>query len=640
MLAFAHPAFLWLLPLAAAPLLIHLLGRDRPPRLVFPTLRFLRPTPVSVQGRRRWQDILLMVVRMALLATLCLLAAGPFLSSKPSVEDAAEGADRRGVAILLDDSASMRGNRGTLPEEFREFRERAGEGDCRVWRIGGHPEELSGDGEWRGGWCAGRPGLALAAASEWLAPYPPEGRELHVFSDFQESDWEAVEGALPPGTRLVLHASPAPVSENCGILRVEVRGAAGGRLRIQARLRHWGAGPVTREAVLSLDGRELRQTVELPADGEAVAVFLVEPGEDPRGELRLEPGDGFDFDDRRPFWARIPAPRQLAAVVPGPEDGTIGEELAFFCTPAFTAEPPEGIPRFAMETLGVESLPLLDLEQVSAVLLLGTAERLLPGELSRLREWVESGGVLVSVPGTAPLLGWRQLQDAGLAPEGLGEVQTRRTGIGDLPSGSPLARLFPPREPSDLHLFAIYRHLRIALAPGDGQVVLSTLEGDSALVKRVVGRGQCLLFAFGFHFADSNFPLSRSFLPICRELLEDAVEEDASRLRLDCGEVPAGWNDVPPGAFQEPGVLEHGGRLAEVWTPAGESIPRYLPPEDVRRALLMRQGDETGTGLAAGGSPSRGRSLRGHFLAALILFLLLEALLADGSRVRPPSARS
>ncbi len=640
MLAFAHPAFLWLLPLAAAPLLIHLLGRDRPPRLVFPTLRFLRPTPASVQGRRRWQDILLMVVRMALLATLCLLAAGPFLPSQPSAEEAADGAVRRGVAILLDDSASMRGNRGTLLEEYRELRERVGEGDCMTWRAGAHPEEFPEGGEWRGGWSAGRPGLALEAASEWLARYPSEGRELHIFSDFQESDWDAVEGALPLGTRLVLHGSPAPVSENCGIQRVEVRSAAGGRLRISARLRHWGAEAVAWEAVLSLGGREARQRVELPAGGEAVAVFLVEPGEDSRGELRLEPGDGFDFDDWRPFWARNPAPRQLAAVVPGPEDGMTGEELAFFCTPAFTAEPPESAPRFAMETLGVESLPLLDLKTVSAVLLLGTAERLLPEELSRLREWVESGGVVVSVPGAAPLLGWRQLQDAGLAPEGLGEVLTRRTGIGALPPGSPLAGLFPPREPSDLHLFSIHRHLKISLAPGDGQVVLSTLEGDPALVKRVVGRGQCLLFTFGFHSADSNFPLSRSFLPVCRELLENAVAEDAGRLRLDCGAAPAGWNDVSPDAFQKPGVLEHGGFLAEVWTPAGESVPRYLSAEDVRRALLRHPADGTGTGLAADAPDSRGRSLRGHFLAALILFLLLEAFLADGLRARSPAARS
>ncbi len=573
-----------------------------------------------------------MVVRMALLATLCLLAAGPFLPPKASADNAADASIRRGVAILLDDSASMRGNRGALVEEYRALRECVGEGDCMAWGIGSHPVESPVDAEWIGGWSAGRVDLALEAAAEWLSRYPVEGRELHIFSDFQEGDWDAVEGALPPGTRLVLHGSPSPVEENCGILRVEVRSAAAGRLRVQARVRHWGSGPVSREAVLSLGGRELRQPLELPAEGEAVAVFLVEPGEDARGELRLEPVDGFDFDDRRPFWARIPAPRQLAAVVPGPEDGMVGEELAFFCTPAFTAEPPESVPRFAIETLGVESLPLLDLEQVSAVLLLGTAERLLPEELLRLRAWVESGGVLVSVPGVAPLLGWRQLQDAGLAPEGLGEVVSRRTGIGDLPPGSPLANLFPSQEPSDLHLFAIHRHLKISLAPGDGQVALSTLEGDPALVKRLLGRGQCLLFTFGFHSADSNFPLSRSFVPLCRELLEGAVSEDAGRLRLSCGEAPDGWEDVSPEAFQEPGLLEYAGRLAEVWTPVPESVPRYLPVEDVHRALLMHQDDEAGGEVAFGGLPSRGRSLRTPFLAALILFLLLEAFLADWGR--------
>lgn len=573
-----------------------------------------------------------MVARMALLATLCLLAAGPFLPPKASVDNAAGASIRRGVAILLDDSASMRGNRGTLGEEYRALRERVGEGDCMAWRVGSHPAESPVNAEWLGGWSAGRVALALEAAAEWLSRYPVEGRELHIFSDFQESDWDAVEGALPPGTRLVLHGSPSLVEENCGVQRVEVRSAAGGRLRVQARVHHWGSGPVSREVVLSLGGRELRQTLELPAEGEAVAVFLVEPGEDARGELRLKPVDGFDFDDRRPFWARIPAPRQLAAVVPGPEDGMVGEELAFFCTPAFTAEPPESVPRFAIETLGVESLPLLDLEQVSAVLLLGTAERLLPEELLRLRAWVESGGVLVSVPGVAPLLGWRQLQDAGLAPEGLGEVVSRRTGIGDLPPGSPLANLFPPQEPSDLHLFAIHRHLKISLAPGDGQVALSTLEGDPALVKRLLGRGQCLLFTFGFHSADSNFPLSRSFVPLCRELLEDAVSEDAGRLRLSCGEAPEGWEEVSPEAFQEPGLLEYAGRLAEVWTPATESVPRYLPAEDVHRAFRMHQDDEAGGGVAFGGLPFRGRNLRGYFLAALILLLLGEAFLADWGR--------
>lgn len=639
MIAFQFPALLWLAPLAAAPLLLHLLGRTTPPPQDFPTTRFLPETPVPVRGRHTWQDIPLMLLRCLLLLILLLLAAGPHRQAEGGGK--AVDALPEGHAVLLDASPSLSGTQGQLRPQLAALKD----GHTAYWLVGAEASQTEAPETWGWGWesALGLP-QAIRQAGQWLAQFAPSRRTLHLFTDLQAADWGGELGKVPPGTRIVFHLPEKPVRENCAILQVSALAADQGRLRIQARCRNWGREPALREALLETGGQVARASLLLPPNGEATASFLVEAPEDARGTLRLTPQDDFPFDDQRLFWARPAPPCPLAILLPDDRaDRELARELEFFCLPALTAEPPGGASPFLLHPMGTSGCPFAQWDAMSAVLLLGSAERLPPEELLRLRNYVEEGGTLLSVPGNAPLVGWRRLQAAGLAPRGEAKESTRQTGLGEIPDGSPLARLFPPQDASDLHLFPIRRSLHPQVAHEDAQVLLATLEGAPALVRRPLGKGQCLLFTFGFHGAASDFAITKAFLPTLRELLEQSLEGRPQILQVPCGQSPpaprpslTGKASPPEYSTREPGLFQEGGQLVEVIPPPGESIPQYLPQEEVRRRLLPASPGETSLPGAHATAGSRPFLLPGA--ALLFLLLLGESLLLLRHRHRglPP----
>src|SRR5688572_30128911 len=105
-MSFLSPALLWALPLAAAPLLLHLLSRRQARRQPFSDLSFLRRVYARALPRTRLQQWLLVAARCLLLLLLILAYAGPVLQARgePSGGAAGEGLD---LAVLVDVSYSM-----------------------------------------------------------------------------------------------------------------------------------------------------------------------------------------------------------------------------------------------------------------------------------------------------------------------------------------------------------------------------------------------------------------------------------------------------------------------------------------------------------------------------------------------------
>src|SRR5262249_49400277 len=68
--SFLAPAFLWALPLAAAPVVIHWLNSARPRRLPFSSIEVLRASAQSRLLRSRLAQFLLLAARVFLLASL------------------------------------------------------------------------------------------------------------------------------------------------------------------------------------------------------------------------------------------------------------------------------------------------------------------------------------------------------------------------------------------------------------------------------------------------------------------------------------------------------------------------------------------------------------------------------------------
>ena len=100
---FLHPAFLWALPLAAVPIIIHLLNRRRFQRVDFAAIEFLRRAIKRTRRRLLLEDLLLLLFRtLAVIALILGLA-------RPSTELPELLAQRppRGKVVVLDTSLSM-----------------------------------------------------------------------------------------------------------------------------------------------------------------------------------------------------------------------------------------------------------------------------------------------------------------------------------------------------------------------------------------------------------------------------------------------------------------------------------------------------------------------------------------------------
>src|SRR5580692_10453965 len=105
-MSFLAPLFFLGLGAIAAPILVHLIQRERKHVIAFPSLMFVRRIPYQSVRRRRIRHWFLLLMRAAAIALIVLAFARPFLPKRAEAASAITGGSRE-VVILLDQSASM-----------------------------------------------------------------------------------------------------------------------------------------------------------------------------------------------------------------------------------------------------------------------------------------------------------------------------------------------------------------------------------------------------------------------------------------------------------------------------------------------------------------------------------------------------
>jgi hypothetical protein len=182
-----RPAALAGLAVIAGPVLVHLLRRQRAPRVTFPTLRFLVPTRAAAATLRRPSDLLLLCLRVTIVAAAAIAAAQPVF-----VTTWRHAAWERRVArvLVIDETQSI----GAAVPRVRDVVAAERGGSTQVSEI--HTTSLA-------------EGLKQAAA---MLRRADAGRaEIVVISDSQLGSLTAADvGALPPeiGLRFVTLGAP------------------------------------------------------------------------------------------------------------------------------------------------------------------------------------------------------------------------------------------------------------------------------------------------------------------------------------------------------------------------------------------------------------------------------------------------
>jgi hypothetical protein len=615
-MSFAAPLFLLAALAAAIPVVLHMINRQRAKDLPFSTLRFLQLSVQKTRRKKRIHDILLMVLRAAVLLLIAAGLAKPTVTSLSSLWGGANSA----AAIILDNSASM----GTIDRDRPRFDtastaavqilDELKDGDEAALFLTGGPafpelgkmfrtQEQIRQILAQSRVSYQRADLAneVQRARALLAKSAAANKQIYVITDMQKVSWEnwkdtasaADEETLKiPIIFIDCNRAPKPNVAVQGLELEDDAPVAG--LPVKASVELLNTSPVSQQRVVELyvDGNKESSSpqLDLPPEGRVKHDFhfTFKGGGLHRGEVRLAGEDGSKYDDRR-FFAQEVGQSVSVAVVKEKRHEIPYLDDAFYLENALSAGQSVGW-AIRTTTLVAENLPNEPLANYKVIFCVN-----LPAPdadaARRLRDYVTEGGNLVWIAGdNVDAEAYNRMNEqAGdqLLPAPLLDIRT--PGSEDNRDSwhiNSLDKQYPPLgrlvEPSSLYeSVLVYKHVRMATAENAEVRILARLDdGEPLLAMRNVGQGNVLMLGTGVHVGWTNLPLRPIFLPLIARLTFELSGVEQSRhtalagaplvLKFEKAQQPIG---------------------VEVLTPAGETMRLTTKSLEDNKGQIFRYAD-------------------------------------------------
>ena len=569
-MSFLAPLFLIAAAAGAIPVVLHMINRQKAREVPFSTLRFLQISVQKTRRRQRLHDVLLMVVRAAVLVLIALGLASPTITSLPSFLGSGSSS---AVAIILDNSASMAtiGQRQPRFETARraatQIFDQLEDGDqAALLLTGGPPFSEQG----RLGRTHERARQMLAAATisheradlgqavqqarQLLADAEAATRQIFVITDMQRLSWDSLKEtpqqaaageseAKEPGSSeipvIIIDCNRSPQT-NVAVAGVRIDAAmpvAG--LPITAAIQLFNPAKVAQKRHLELfiDGvkHATSPAIDIPPDGSAGYDFrfTFDRGGLHRCEARLAGSDGCRLDDSRFFAVNIRHDIPVAVVTRRKHEIAHLDD-AFYLEQALSAgSVSDGPSALRVKRLTAAELPAEPLSQYKVVFCVNLPAP--SSETARLLvEYVENGGNLFWIAGDElNAEAYNQVNDESnglLLPLQLGEIRTAADfayADGAARDSWQIAWLDKEYhafegllEPNSLFTSVlVYRHLSMAMNENAKEnscvrVLANLDDGEPLLVERAVGHGKILMLGASLYTDWTNFPLRPIFLPL------------------------------------------------------------------------------------------------------------------------------
>jgi len=515
------PWFLAGLAALGVPVFVHLLRRDvTPPRPVSSLMFFERGTQSSTRYRRL-RYLLLFSLRAALLLSLVLAFANPF------VRWAMANANGHTYLIVLDNSFSMRA--GT---RFAEAKRQAlavlaakpHNDKAQIMALGGQIEILTqpinDDAQLRTALASIQPGDGHASFGELARAVRALAEALHgpidveLFSDMQRSAMPAnfADVVLPGNARLLLHSvaeGDAPPNWTVESMEAPTQLSDPKDPRY-SRVRAVIAGFHTPEAVktvsLVVNGKTIAtRKVNVPANGRATVDFTpldVSYGFN-RCAISIDGGDVLAADDTSVFAVRRSDPGRVLFVHAAGDSRS-----ATYFGAALSAA---GQGSFLLQSLAGEQTADLDPSRFAFVVLSDSAT-LPPLFAHTLAQYVAKGGSVFIALGTRverhepiPLWGGVVLNTRNYARSGTAAA------VGQVDFSYPALQQTEPSGDNggwaDVKVF-----YAAEVDPAQARVVARLPDGLPLLLEKQVGEGRVLLLTSGLENLTNDLPLHPVFV--------------------------------------------------------------------------------------------------------------------------------
>jgi hypothetical protein len=548
-MTFLNPLMLFGLAAAAIPVLIHLLNLRKLRTVEFSSLQFLKELQRSSIRRLKIRQLLLLLLRTALIASLVLAFSRPAL--RGSLAGVVGGAAGTCVVLVLDDSPSMgaRNDHGMLfaqaQDAARDILDLTGQNDelhLLLLSMAGQQGPSRTPATLDAALALVRSATvspvsvpidtAVARAVDILSTTPQANRELFIVTDGQATQFPAVPAvrdSLVPrlegsyGAYMLMF--PPGQAGNAGIGPAEVVTrivTAGTPSRIQATVRNPGEQPLNDASVSAyLDGaRMAQQSVDAAARSAVTAELSVTPRRRGTlaGYLELEE-DVLDADNT--FYYALEIPERIRILLAGAPEATRHARLALTLGGDSTIA---GV--FALQETLPGRLDGIDLRTIDLVALCAVPS-LPSGAADRLARFVADGGSLAVFPGPGidphnyntvlfPALGMppAALTDLGAGPETAGTLRYNRIdyahplfeGLFDAPLDVREGRR-EIESPAILKAFA-------PPATGLGRSIITLSNGQEFLAEYKHGAGVIMAFAVDPGLEWSDFAVKGIFVPL------------------------------------------------------------------------------------------------------------------------------
>jgi len=548
-MVFLTPLFLIGLLAALIPVAIHLIRREKPPKVMFSTIRFLKKTSKKLVLFQHLQQMALLLLRAAVIVLLVLAFARPlFNQSVARLLDA----DPQSAVILLDLSMSMRwqDNFDQAKAEALAVVDRLSGGDelgliafsgaAEVVREldtkGGQVRELIESFDEPGfGSTRYYPNLRLA--DQMLEDSRYENRAIYLISDFQEVGLRDADESWKLAPGVALYLIDVGSADSVNLVLTDVRSPEqlledSAQQQILARVRSTGTQYLdSGEVSLSLNGQMVdRRPINLTDRSEQVVTFAVdfEAEGDYVGEIRVA-GDNFSDDNSYYFIVDVLPKINVLLVNGEASDNWFDDEGHWF---GLAVSGTDSSP-FSLETIDPTELSAAAMRQSDVVALLNVGQ-LTSSQAAALSEYVVNGGSLLIAPGDRI--------DERVFNQQLGEISPAR-----LKQGSSLGRddylviadydrRHPILRPLGSEWSARFQgHWRLTPSE-DANVLMQFDNTEAALVERDVGEGKILLFASSLDLEWNNLALQGLFLPFVHETLRYLVRFEIGQSAYEIGD--------------------------------------------------------------------------------------------------------
>jgi len=549
-MVFLNTIFLVGLLAGLVPIAIHLIRREKPPKLLFSTIRFLKKTSKKLVLFQHLQQILLLILRSAIICLLVFAFARPFFNQ--SVTRLLD-VDPQSAVILLDLSMSMQygdtferaknealdilGDMTSGDEVgligFSDRSELVRELDTDIDSVRSAITEIE-----QAGFGATRYMPNLRLADQLLEGSRYENRAVYLISDFQEAGIQDInEGwKLSPGVAFT--GIDVGEEESSNLVLTDVRSPEqlledATEQQILARVRTTGTLYLAQgEVSLSIDGQMVdRVQVDLGERSEEVVNFTAEFDLEGthEGEVRIS-GDDFSVDNSYFFTVDVlPKIRVLLVNGEASENWFDDEGHWFGLAVSSTEESP-----FQLDTIEPATLSAAVLRQNDVVALLNVGD-LSSSQAVAINNYVQNGGALLVAPGDRVNQELYNRQFGDISPAILQNLDLLSRDdylvIADFDRRHPILR------PLDTDWSARFQGHWSMLPHEEADVLMQFDNTEPALVERKVGDGSIMLFASAMDLEWNNLPLQGLFLPFVHQTLRHLVQPETKQRSYQVGDV-------------------------------------------------------------------------------------------------------